>query len=300
MKHLFAFLIAFKCFGQNPYILVLGIAQDGGFPQAGCVKECCNRIRDNPDKHQGVSCIALIDPKSNQKWLFDATPNLSEQLYLLNKNTENNSALDGIFLTHAHIGHYTGLMHLGREVMSSKETKVYTMPKMKAFLKTNGPWSQLVDLGNISLENLEDEKAIILNSRLKVMPFKVPHRDEFSETVGYKISTNTKSLLFIPDIDKWQKWDKDLKELVKENDFLLLDGTFYKDGEIARPMSEVPHPFVTETMGLLSEISQNEKEKVNFIHLNHTNPLLNRTSKERINTLKSGFKISEKGQVIPL
>ena len=300
MKHLFAFLIVIKCFGQNPYVLVLGIAQDGGFPQSGCVKECCNSIRDKPDKHQGVSSIALIDPLSNQKWLFDATPNLSEQLYLLNKKTKNNEALDGIFLTHAHIGHYTGLIHLGREVMGAIETKVYTMPKMKSFLKTNGPWSQLVNLGNISLENLEDEKEIILNSRIKVMPFKVPHRDEFSETVGYKISTNTKSLLFIPDIDKWEKWEKDLKELVKENDFLLIDGTFYRDGEIARPMSEVPHPFVTETMGLLKDLSQNEKEKVNFIHLNHTNPLLSHKSIESINTLKSGFKIAEKGQVIPL
>ncbi|MCP9768541.1 pyrroloquinoline quinone biosynthesis protein PqqB [Lacihabitans sp. LS3-19] len=300
MKILLFIFLTIQVYAQNPYVIILGTAQDGGFPQAACMKECCKNIWVKPEKHIGVSCIALVDPISNEKWLFDATPDFSEQLYLLNKTTENNKSLDGIFLTHAHIGHYTGLMNLGREVMGATETKVYAMPKMKVFLETNNPWSQLVSLQNISLENLEDGKEMVLNSRITVMPFKVPHRDEFSETVGYKIITNTKSLIFIPDIDKWQKWNKDLKELVKENDFLLLDGTFYKDGEIARPMSEVPHPFVTETMGLLADLPQNEKEKVHFIHLNHTNPLLNIKSKETIYTLKSGFKISKSGQVINL
>jgi pyrroloquinoline quinone biosynthesis protein B len=285
---------------QKPYILVLGTAQDGGFPQAACKKECCRSVWENKIPHQGVSSLALVDPITKQKWIFDATPDFPEQFHLLNKQTKNSAPLDGIFLTHAHIGHYTGLMHLGREVMGSNKVKVYAMPKMKSFLENNGPWSQLVNIQNIEIRKMEESEIIILNDRLKVMALRVPHRDEFSETVGYRIMTKDKSFIFIPDIDKWQKWDRNLVDVVKENDVLLLDGTFYKDGEIARPMSEVPHPFITETVELLSDLSKNEKNKVKFIHLNHTNPILQPRSKERAELKMKGFAWVETGQKIDL
>lgn len=285
---------------QKPYVLVLGTAQDGGFPQAACEKECCRSVWENKIPHQGVSSLALVDPITKQKWIFDATPDFPEQVHLLNKQTKNFAPLDGIFLTHAHVGHYTGLIHLGREVMGSNKVKVYAMPKMKNFLENNGPWSQLVNIQNIEIVRIEESEIIVLNERLKVMPFRVPHRDEFSETVGYRIITKNKSLIFIPDIDKWQKWERNLVDVVKENDVLLLDGTFYKDGEIARPMSEVPHPFITETVELLSDLSTNEKNKVKFIHLNHTNPILQPKSKERENLKMKGFAWVETGQKIDL
>ncbi len=282
--------------GQSPYILILGTAQDGGYPQAGCKKECCKAVWDKKLPHQTVSSIALIDPISNEKWIFDATPDFAEQINLLNTNT-NSSHLNGIFLTHAHIGHYTGLMHLGREVMGAKEVKVFAMPKMKSYLENNGPWGQLVSLQNIAIQQLEEGKETVLNERLKVIPFKVPHRDEYSETVGYQIISQNKKVIFIPDIDKWQKWSEDLKQIVSKNDILLLDGTFFKDGEISRPMSEVPHPFVVETMDLLIDLPLNQKNKVHFIHLNHTNPILNPLSMENKELKKYGFKVSKIGQV---
>ena len=293
---LVSFIFFFNmAYSQNPYVVVLGIAQDGGYPQAGCKKECCKAVWEKKISPQLVSCIALVDPISNEKWIFDATPDFTQQQYELSRLTKNAAELNGIFLTHAHIGHYTGLMYLGRETMGAKMMKVFAMPKMKIFLEDNGPWSQLVKLQNIDIQSIEEEKEIILNDRLKVIAFKVPHRDEFSETVGYKIISKNKTLVFIPDIDKWQKWDKDLKQVVKENDYLLLDGTFYQDGEINRPMNEVPHPFVTETMDILSDLPKSERQKVNFIHFNHTNPLLDLKSKEGLNALKNGYKITKEG-----
>ncbi len=129
---------------------------------------------------------------------------------------------------------------------------------------------------------------------------KVPHRDEFSETVGYKIITPQKSLLFIPDIDKWQKWNQNIVEVIKGVDFALLDGTFYQDGEINRPMNEVPHPFVVETMELLKNLPSSHKIKVHFIHLNHTNPILQNGSMEKKEVLKKGYRVSFQGQKIDL
>ena len=106
-------------------------------------------------------------------------------------------------MTHAHIGHYTGLMYLGREGLGGNKIKVYALKRMAAFLRKNGPWNQLIKLKNIDIQTISNKNFIKLSKNILVIPIKVPHRDEYSETVGYKIIVKTKKMLFIPDIDKW-------------------------------------------------------------------------------------------------
>mgnify|MGYP006175825655 FL=1 len=278
---------------DNPYIIVLGIAQDGGAPHAACTKDCCIDKWDNPKLHNQVSSLGIVDPSTNEVWMIDATPDFSLQLNALTMDQKR--TFKGVFLTHAHIGHYTGLIHLGREVMGAKQIPVYAMPKMKTFLSTNGPWSQLVDLNNIDIKNLQNNTKIQLNDNLSITPFIVPHRDEFSETVGYKISGPNKSLIFIPDIDKWEKWSQNIEDVVEDNDFSLLDGTFYDINELpGRDMSEIPHPFIVESMEILKNI--NNKSGVHFIHLNHTNPALNRQSTVMKMIKNSGLNVAKKNQ----
>ena len=286
---------------KDPYIYVLGIAQDAGYPQAGCEKDCCQRVYRNPENKRFVSSIALVDPVSNEYWIFDATPDFREQLKMISDHLGGNNLPQGIFLTHAHIGHYTGLMHLGREAMSAHLVSVYAMPKMQQFLYENGPWSQLVTLKNIQLETLQTTEKVVLNDRISVRPFLVPHRDEFSETVGFRIITAQSSAVFIPDIDKWDRWDQDVLEVVKENEIALLDATFFADGEIkGRPMSEIPHPFVEESMELFKGLSEVNKQKIYFTHFNHTNPLLIDQSEARNEVESAGFNVAEQGLIIDL
>ena len=284
---------------QSQYITVLGIAQDGGYPQAGCNAEHCLRHwRGEENKRQVVS-LGLTDQASGQNWLFEATPDFTAQLQQL-QQTSGLANLSGIFLTHAHIGHYSGLLSLGREAMGAQGMPVYVMPKMKEFLETNAPWSQLVSLGNIKLILMEKDQPIQLASNLRVTPLKVPHRDEFSETVGFRIETAEKSLLFIPDIDKWPLWDRDIRAEVARVDVALLDATFYEDGELPnRNMSEIPHPFVAETISLFSPLSESEKRKVKFIHFNHTNPLIFE-GPERNQVKNLGFGVATEGERIEL
>ena len=288
---------SFTYIKDQPYVVILGVAQDGGAPHAACEKSCCIHKWNDPTLHNKVSSIGIVDPISNEVWMIDATPDFAEQLHLLTNN--NSRDLKGIFLTHAHIGHYTGLMHLGREVMGAKNTKVSVMPKMENFLRNNGPWSQLVKLENVSLNSLRDNKSVQLNSRLTITPFKVPHRDEFSETVGYRIDGPSKSLVFIPDIDKWSKWQKDIIEVVENSDYSLLDGTFYDINELpGRDMSQIPHPFIIETMNLFK--NSDKKNSIYFIHMNHTNPALDQNSKEYINILDNGFNVTKRGNKLNL
>jgi len=296
---LFFLFTSFQLPPNDPFIVVLGTTQDAGYPQMGCDKECCKKYWDKKIARQKVSCLALFDPSTNQKWIFDATPDLTEQIHDADKVQKGN--LSGIFLTHAHIGHYTGLMYLGREALNANEIPVYAMIRMYDYLKSNGPWSQLVSLKNIRLQKLKADSTINLTDKIAITPFSVPHRDEFSETVGYSITTRNKTALFIPDIDKWQKWDRDIKQLVRQYDYLFLDGTFYTEGELpGRNMSEVPHPFIQESVDLFSDLSSTEKQRIWFIHFNHTNPLIDKSSKQYKEVKSKGFNVAIEGLKISL
>ncbi len=281
---------------SEQYITILGIAQDGGYPHIGCEKVCCENFYNGKNNKKSVVALGLIDKKHQQKWLFEASPDMHTQLAELEQNHfKSSTIIDGVFLTHAHIGHYTGLMYFGREAYGKKNIPVYAMPKMKKFLSNNGPWSQLVNLENIKLKSLQHDSTIVLNNSLKVTPFIVPHRDEFSETVGYKINGRNKSALFIPDIDKWKKWNRSIIEEVKKVDYAFLDATFLNQYEVKRAMSEVPHPFIEETTNLFKNENTETKSKVIFIHFNHTNPALQENSKERVAIEKLGFHFANEG-----
>lgn len=286
---------AYKVLDENSTALViLGTIQDAGAPHIACKRECCNALFVDPGIDRRVVSLGLIDNPNNKKYLFEATPDISrQQKALINPSIKTqNEIVDGIFLTHAHIGHYTGLMYLGKEAANTAEVPVFAMPKMKDFLETNGPWSQLVTSNNIQLQPMENERAVVLTPNVTVTPFLVPHRDEYSETVGYKIQGPRKTALFIPDIDKWDRWDKSIVAAIKTVDYAFLDATFYSGEELNnRDISQIPHPFIIESLELFKSLEPQDRKKVIFIHFNHTNPVINPNSKEAKNVLEQGFNI---------
>lgn len=284
------------------YLQVVGIAQDAGYPQTNCFQPHCMRAWENRDLRRMASSIAVVDDTSKTKYLFDATPDMREQLYQLHKSAPDGEySLAGVFLTHAHMGHYTGLMHFGREAVGAKDIPVYAMPLMTEYLSNNGPWDQLVRLQNIQLMSLTDGKSVTLNEHLVVTPFKVPHRHEYSETVGYRIDGPNKSAIFIPDIDKWQDWRTDIRSVIRSVDYALLDATFFADGELkGRDMSVIKHPYVTESMDLFADLTDKEKSRVIFIHMNHTNPLLIDGSPEQAQVERRGFRFAREGMRLAL
>ena len=265
-----------------PYVMVLGIAQDGGYPQAGCTRSDCIAAWKDPALRRHVASLAIVDPVSNQHWLIDATPDFPEQLQML-----GTPKLDGILLTHAHIGHYLGLVQLGREVMGARGVPVGAMPRMREFLEHNGPWDQLVKLGNIRIEPLEDGREVRLNERITVTPVVVPHRDEYSETVAFIVRGPSRSILWLPDIDKWERWTTPIESVLDRVDIAYVDGTFYSASELpGRDLSEIPHPLMTETMKRLHD----KAGKVRFIHLNQSNPALRKPA------LVKPFRVAKEGE----
>ena len=299
-KNLFIVLLIFCASNLQAQakLVVLGTVQDGGSPHIMCLKSCCTNLSSEEKAARQVTALGLSSGTTDY-YLFEASPNITLQIQHMQALGYFNLA--GIFLTHAHIGHYMGLLYLGLEAWGANKVPVYAMPRLRTFLKENGPWSQLIYLENITLQALEDEKPHHLPQGIKVTPFVVPHRDEFSETVGYYIAGHKKTALFLPDIDKWNKWGKNIAKVIKAVDYAFIDASFYDAAEINyRPIAEIPHPFVIETLERLNGLEQKDRKKVFFIHMNHTNPMLDPESEAAKRVRALGFSVAQIGDTFSL
>lgn len=290
---------------DGAYLIVLGTAQDAGSPQVNSPAQHPARV--DPDARRYATCLGIVDPASGKRWMIEATPDFREQAWMLSRSEPAASApvqIDGIFLTHAHIGHYTGLMFLGHESMGANGVPVFAAPRMTEFLRTNGPWDQLVRYGNIALQPLTPDEPVAIGAGVSITPFLVPHRQEYSEVLGYRIDGPNQSALFIPDIDSWDQWSDlgvNLIDAVRGVDAAYLDATFYDNHEIpGRDMSTFPHPRITETMDRLEALPFEERAKVRFIHLNHTNPAQWRDAPARREIERRGFRVARRGERISL
>lgn len=281
------------------HAVVLGIAQDGGVPHIGCAQELCLEARRDPTRRQRVASLGLVDDDAGARFLIDATPDVASQLEALNAGrmlADPRRPVDGILLTHAHMGHYAGLLQLGREALGANAVPVYATPRMAAFLRGNAPWSQLVALRNIDVREIEPGREFALTTRLAVTALAVPHRDEWSDTVGFVVRGPSARLLYVPDIDKWERWDRRVEDAVAGADFALLDATFFSADELpGRSLAEVPHPVVGETAGRLAALAR----RVIFVHLNHTNRLLFDPA-ARAGLEAKGFRVARDGEVVDL
>jgi len=282
--------------------VVLGVAQDGGVPHLGCSRGACEAARKDPSLAQRVASLGLVvsgEECPSQYFLIDATPDFRSQVdALLGDARAGRPAgrpLDGIFLTHAHVGHYTGLMYLGRESMAAREVPLHVSERMAEFLRDNGPWRRIVSGGHVNLRILSPGTAVPLAPGLSVEPIRVAHREEESDALGFIVTGPSRKLLYIPDIDAWERWDRDIAALVSKVDVALLDATFHAKGELGdRPMDDIPHPFVVDTMNRLAPLARDGRRIV-FIHMNHTNPALVEGSPERKDIEARGFAIAADG-----
>ncbi len=291
---------------ENVLVKVIGTAQDGGIPHIGCFCSNCQRALKKPQLSRFISSLALFDLTENKTILVDATPDIRAQTMMIRermktKKTTNRYWPDGILLTHAHIGHYTGLMFYGYEALSTDRLPVYCSKRMNDFLTQNGPWSQLVGQKNILAKTISPGKRFSVTSQISILALQVPHRDEYSDTLGFQIKGPNRSLLYIPDIRNWKIWDRSVVEEVQKVDIALLDGTFFSPEELpSRDLTSIGHPFILDSMKILSEIAQSGKTQIFFTHLNHSNLALDPDGDARKMIEKNAFALAEDGMEFSL
>jgi pyrroloquinoline quinone biosynthesis protein B len=227
-----------------------------------------------------VSSILLRD---GGELVFDATPDLRFQL---------SSVPDGLFLTHAHLGHLPGLLYFGPEAVDADHMPVYCTEALATVIGDNAPFKLLVERGNVDITPIDPQSPVLFDTAT-VTAHRVSHRDELSTgAVAYRIETTETSLLYMTDIDEWSSFELGL---VRDVDVALVDGTFWSHDEIDR-IDNVPHPPVTESIERLRQVSTD----VYFTHLNHTNPLVTSGSAEVRRVAESEFEVLEEGQTIEL
>lgn len=293
---------------EPPYVLVLGTAQDGGLPQIGASGPQDEKARRDPAMRRLVASLLVADPASGRRWLIDATPDLREQVERAAAEPPGRLAggarpplFEGIFLSHAHMGHYLGLAQLGREAYGASGVPVWGSARMVEFLARNAPWDQLVKLGSIRLKTFTAGMPVPLAPGLALTAIAVPHRAEYTDTHGFVVRGPRRALLYIPDIDKWERWTTAIESALREVDVAFLDGTFFADGEIpGRSMADIPHPFIAESLLRFAALPESERRKIVFTHLNHTNPAADPVSAERRRIEAAGMRVAVEGERIDL
>lgn len=273
-------------------VICLGAAQDAGLPHLGCEDERCQSARAAGHR-EPVAALAV--QAAGGWWLVDATPDLPEQIHRMGTMPQ------GILLTHAHVGHYTGLMYLGREGIAERRMPVYCSEKMADFLTHNAPWSQLVALENIVLLPFRAGDEIRLNPDLLVIPVEIPHRNEFADTHGFRFRSSSDSadgLLYAPDMDH-ARW---MLTPGIHDPVAVIDGSFYSGDELpGRDLSEIPHPPVTVLMRDFLPLAGNQlfvHTQFWFTHLNHSNPMWDPESAASRDVMRHGHRIARVGDVI--
>jgi pyrroloquinoline quinone biosynthesis protein B len=291
----------------GPFVRVIGTAQDGGLPHIACTGDNCTAARHDPSRRRLVSSLAIVLPESGRVFLIDATPDIHEQLDLLAdvrdapEGRVDRAPVDGVLLTHAHIGHYLGLALFGYEAVSASGMPVWGTPSMLAFLRENGPWSLLVERENIELREIGAQTAVELGDGVEVRAIAVPHRDEYTDTVGYLISGARQTLFYVPDTDSWRAWDPAIEEVLAEVDVALLDGSFFSTDELpGRSVEEIGHPLIGSSLERLAPVVEAGETEIYFTHFNHSNPVLDPESTARERVLRLGFKLLDDGEEIEL
>ncbi len=283
-------------------VVVLGNAQDAGVPHAGCRCRRCRKAFADPRLSQYAAALAVVDtrPKPAGVWLIDATPDIGRQLNLMAPVLGPNPCApgrlrqpDGVFLTHAHMGHTAGLAQFGPEAMNVRDLPVYGPSRLLEKLRTTELWAPLI--ANLDLRPLEPGSPVSLGPGLSLVGVPIPHRDEIDAgTFAYRVEGPERRLLYLPDIDAWDLWPAARVEL-SQCDLALVDATFYGRDETGG-RSSVPHPLVPDTLALWDGLPC----QLILTHLNHTNPLLDKDSPERVSVIAAGAQVAATGQKIAL
>ncbi|MHC4840953.1 MAG: MBL fold metallo-hydrolase [Planctomycetota bacterium] len=276
---------------------VIGSGQDGGLPQFGSRMEPDMQARIDPLARRLGPSLALLDD-SGHCLIIDVSPDIKEQEDRLLKlpayaARNSDSPCDAVVLTHAHMGHYAGLVHFGREAANTKKMPVWCSEKMAGFLGKNAPWEQLVSLGNIDLktEIAEFEPW----PGLKVRTSFVPHRGEYTDTIGVSINDQ---LLYVPDIDGWKQWSNAREEIAK-HEICLLDATFFSPEELpGRDLNEISHPFIVDTLEFFKQEAGDRR--LILTHFNHSNPVCNPAGEQAQQVLDAGFELAQEMMAIEL
>ena len=267
-------------------LLILGSGQDGGSPQVGSPPTA------GPARSAASAALITDD---GTVLLFDASPDLRLQYQQLSDHCGEAPDLDGVFITHCHMGHYAGLLHFGKEAAYSDGLPLFAPASVLSFLDENEPWSSLFTNGNLVPITMDDATATV--GDVAVSAISVPHRADYTGTVGYSIAVEGDPWAFyLPDIDGWDEWPA-AHDVIAAHGVSIIDATFSSPEELpGRDIAAIRHPLVPDTIDRFADLARSHT--IVLTHINHSNPLGIDGAGITTSAKEAGFIIAYDGLVI--
>jgi pyrroloquinoline quinone biosynthesis protein B len=293
-------------------VRILGSAAGGGFPQWNCRCPTCQAARSGEAVPRTQSSIAVRGERG--PWfLGNASPDLRQQLEELPDAGDHGvraAPVAAVLLTDAEIDHTAGLLLL-RE--SPAPIRVYGSDQVRHALTDGYPVLRiLAEYSGFEWRTLEHGSSQALDgSSLEVEPFAaggdapryLPDADVEASGLVFRDRAAGGVLTYVPGL---AHLGDDVLARLAASDVVLVDGTFWRDDELARlgiserSARQMGHVPLSGPGGSLEALARLERPRVILVHINNTNAVLLERSPERAAVTTAGVEVGDDGLEIEL
>jgi pyrroloquinoline quinone biosynthesis protein B len=296
-------------------VRILGSAAGGGFPQWNCHCATCEAARAGVRARPRTQSSLAIRGGEGPWFLVNASPDARQQLEALGPRPADGvraPPIAGVLLTDAEIDHTAGLLLL-RE--SGTPVRVFGPEGVERALRSGYPALAILErYCGVAWETLEPEREVPLEgSSLEVEPFEVGG-DAPRYLNGSGVELQASGFVFrdrasggvVAYAPGLARLDDGVLTRFATSDLVLVDGTFWRDDELARlgisPRSarDMGHVPLSGPSGTLEALARLERPRKVLVHINNTNPILLEDSPEREAVIRAGVEVAYDGLEISL
>ena len=297
------------------HIRVLGSAAGGGFPQWNCRCPTCEAARAGVRARPRTQSSLAIHGGAGPWFLVNASPDARQQLEGLTApvlDGVRTPPIAGVLLTDAEIDHTAGLLLL-RE--SATPVRVYGREGVERALRHRYPLLSILErYCGAEWRTLEPERVSPLEgSSLTVEAFDVGG-DAPRYLDGSGVELEASGLIFrdragdgvLTYVPGLARLDDGVLARFAASDLVLVDGTFWRDDELAllgisaRSARDMGHLPLSGPDGTLAALARLERPRKALVHINNTNPILLEDSPERATVLGAGVEVAYDGFEVEL
>jgi pyrroloquinoline quinone biosynthesis protein B len=291
---------------------VLGSAAGGGYPQWNCHCEVCDAARAGARARPRTQSSLAIRGRRGPWFLVNASPDLRQQLETLDQPGGDGvraQPIAGVLLTDAEIDHTAGLLLL-RE--SAAPLRLLGDAGVERALSDGYPVLPMLQrYCGAEWQRLEPGRTQEIDgSSLEVESFAAGgdaprYLDGELEASGlvFRDRSTGGVVTYVPGL---ARLDDGVVARFAASDLVLVDGTFWRDDELARlgisdrTARDMGHVPLAGAGGTLEVLAGLEGPRAVLVHINNTNPILLEDSPEREEVVRAGVEVAYDGLEVEL
>jgi pyrroloquinoline quinone biosynthesis protein B len=246
--------------------------------------------------------------RDGKNWLLiNASPDLVRQFasfppLRIHNGRLRGSAVKAVILTDGEVDHITGLLSLREQ----KTLRLISTDAVKNLLTREFPLLPVLgEYCRIEHSTFPTQIAGVRILALELQSEKAPpyarRPARRGEIVGLRLEANRKRVVYLPGLSVI---DQSVNDFVAGCDCLLVDGTFWSEREMIalglsrRTAHDMGHVPISGAGGSLEWLRSLKISRKIYTHINNTNPILEKKSRERRMVHQAGVEISKDGMDI--